>query len=55
LLFGQIDAELVLIWRGTPLGIHIPSIGFVAATDDAELAGDIELFGVGRIIGSRSI
>ena len=43
LLFAQIDAELVLFGCGSALTVHRPSVGLVAAADDAVVAGDIVL------------
>ena len=46
LLLGEIDPEFVLRGGGAALFVDIPSVSLIAAADDAELAGDIVLFGV---------
>ena len=48
LLFAEIDAELVLVGRGTALFVDGPSVSLVAAADDAIVAGDVEFLGVPR-------
>ncbi len=48
LLFAQIDAELVLFGCGSALTVHRPSVGLVAAADDAVVAGDVEFLRIGR-------
>jgi hypothetical protein len=48
LLLRKIDAEFVLIWRGVALLVDGPSVSFIAAADDAVVAGDVELLRVLR-------
>ena len=48
LLLAEVDAELVLVRRRAALLVDGPCIGFVAAADDAVVAGDVELLRVLR-------
>ena len=48
LLLAEIDAELVLVGRGAALLVGRPSVGLVAAADDAVVADDVEFLRVLR-------
>jgi hypothetical protein len=49
LLLAEIDAEFVLVRRGSALLVVWPCVGFVAAADDAIVAGDVKLL---RVLGN---
>jgi hypothetical protein len=46
LLLAQVDPELVLVRGGAALLVGRPSVGLVAASNDAVVAGDVVFLGV---------
>ena len=48
LLLAEIDAEFVLIGRGAALLVGRPSVGMIAAADDAVVADDVEFLRILR-------